>query len=110
MNETTGPSEAQGEANADAPLHMTDGKPPGLGRPRAKHGRERRDRRRPLNSAADRADGEHIEQGPPQEGKKCMPYYVDCTLCAPLCEKLWYNGTLMLSGSSCWQPSITLVK
>ena len=75
MNETIGPSEAHGEADADAdaPLHMTDGRPPGLGRTRAKHGRERRDRRRPLNGAADRADGEHTEQGPLQEGENCMP-------------------------------------
>ncbi|CAL5220629.1 g2672 [Coccomyxa viridis] len=69
VKEATGPSqEAHAEADADAPLQMTDGKPPGLGRSRARHGRERRDRRRPPSGASDMAGGEHTEQGPPHEG------------------------------------------
>lgn len=47
---------------------MTDGKPPGLGRTRARHGRERRDRRRPPSGASDPAGGERLEQEPPHAG------------------------------------------
>lgn len=62
------------EGNSEhPPLQMTDGKPPGLGRSsRARYGRDRRDRRRPLDGAPEKADGEHTADVAPQDGARWL--------------------------------------
>ena len=71
---TESTQEAHVEGNSEQPpLQMTDGKPPGLGRSsRARYGRDRRDRRRPLDGAAEKADGEHAADVAPQDGARWL--------------------------------------